>query len=216
MTIDLAEASAALVRSRWEKYVRPEHAAWTWRMLGGLYSEPTRRYHTLEHIAACLREGDELRASDSRLECRRMDLALIWHDAVYVPGQKSNERFSAELLNALRDTLVIVEREVVDYACTTIVATGTHETDWYGSDTLAAVLDIDLSILGHGAATYDASVRQIRQEYASISDDAWRVGRGSFLARMLARKKLYTLEIMREKYDARARENMAREAESLR
>jgi len=192
-------ASVYLVQERWEKYVRPEHADWTWRMLVGLYGEPTRHYHTLEHVAACLREADGLLAMQPTLDRDRMELALIWHDAVYVPGQKENERLSAELLNALRDVLTVRDRNTVEYACTTIVATAAHDADWYGSDALSAVLDIDMSILGQDEATYDA----------------WRVGRGGFLAETLTRKKIYTLDVMRGRYEIRARENMRREAEGL-
>jgi predicted metal-dependent HD superfamily phosphohydrolase len=208
-------ASVYLVQERWEKYVRPEHADWTWRMLVGLYGEPTRHYHTLEHVAACLREADGLLAMQPTLDRDRMELALIWHDAVYVPGQKENERLSAELLNALRDVLTVRDRNTVEYACTTIVATAAHDADWYGSDALSAVLDIDMSILGQDEATYDAYVKAVRKEFGFISDDAWRVGRGGFLAETLTRKKIYTLDVMRGRYEIRARENMRREAEGL-
>ena len=192
MTTDI-DAAATFVRKRWERYVRAdwsEHAPWIWRMLSGLYGEPARHYHTFKHIEACLLEADRLLEEVPSLDRQRIELALIWHDAVYVPGRRENERMSASLLYSLRDALHHeVRPDVLEYACTAIIATQSHDTEWYGSDAMLAVLDIDMSILGQDATTYDAYVKGVRMEFGSVSDDAWRHGRGNFLERTLGQKK---------------------------
>ena len=58
------------------------------------YTQPHRRYHTMEHIEAVLREFDDARhlAKDPDL----MEFALVMHDAIYNPRRDDNEERSAE------------------------------------------------------------------------------------------------------------------------
>lgn len=101
------------LQEEWSTLVEPSHAAWTWRVLSALYTEPHRAYHNLDHVQDCLRT--QLRWAGSHDPI--VSLALFFHDAVYVPGDKRNEELSAGLLRAVGGVLRLshgdVERAVV-------------------------------------------------------------------------------------------------------
>jgi len=201
------------VMRRWFTYVREPHREWTWRLIHQQYAGPGRFYHTISHVADCLSKLDAVELdSDSR---KVAELALIWHDAVYVPGSSENELVSARMLDAVSATFD--EPWLGAHAHVAILATehGVGYNGAYGNRTVDAVVDIDLSILGEPEATYRHYVEDIRREYAHVSDEAWRVGRSGFLKGMIARPVLYSLPEMRERFDARARDNMAAELARL-
>ena len=204
--------------SRWSKLVEPSHVGWTWKILRDLYEAPARLYHTLAHVADCLDKLDQapdvLGPGMVKLHRQAAELALFWHDAVYVPADKRNEKISAELLHSLREILTVSEGASM-VAELAVLDTQRHELAMVAeSPVRAVVVDIDLSVLGSEQGDYDDYVRAIRSEYA-ISNDAWRVGRGAFLAKMLERKRIFHTEWMRSEGEARARLNMRRELDVL-
>lgn len=210
----LRHPSAEKLKKLWSNFVEPTHVDWTWRVLETLYSEPHRAYHNLTHIDACM---DLLAEAQRDGVCERtpvVRLALFWHDAVYVPGDKRNEELSAGLLRSLVYLPWTVHSEMWDQACDAILATKTHET--VADNAVARLtIDIDLSILGIESAEYRKYVRAIRQEYAAVSDEAWKVGRSGFLAKMLERKRIFQTDWAHERFDSFARMNMRQELERL-
>jgi predicted metal-dependent HD superfamily phosphohydrolase len=180
-----------------------------------LYKEPGRYYHTIKHVADCLSKLDTLDDMDGLIDRRVAEVALIWHDAVYVPGSNENEVISARLLDAVSETFE--ERRLGANAHAAILATQHREgyAGVYGNRTVDAVVDIDLSILGEPSEIYDHYVSDIRREYRHVSDEVWCAGRGSFLRGMIQRTDLYSLPEMRERFDSKARENMQAELARL-
>ena len=59
------------------------------------YAEPQRAYHTLEHIMHCLGEFAGVREQAGEPEA--VEVAIWFHDAVYNPLLKTNEKKSADL-----------------------------------------------------------------------------------------------------------------------
>src|SRR5438552_3220534 len=59
------------------------------------YSEPGRHYHTLDHIASLFRQLDQ--HGDGLVDRSAVELAIFFHDAVYVPTRSDNEAASAAL-----------------------------------------------------------------------------------------------------------------------
>ena len=196
------------VKRRWFTYVREPHLEWTWRLIHRSYAAPGRFYHTIFHVADCLTKLNAIDDMGGIVDRRVAELALIWHDFVYVPGSNENEVLSARMLDAVSSTLK--EPRLGQYAHAAILATE-HRDGYagaYGNRTVDAVVDIDLSILGEPRNVYDSYVADVRREYAHVSDDAWRVGRSGFLKGMIARPVIYSLAEMHELLDAKARENM--------
>jgi predicted metal-dependent HD superfamily phosphohydrolase len=212
-----ATPANAWLQDQWTQLTEPRvpEERWTWRILETLYTEPHRAYHNLDHIEACLRAQVEwARGARTLGDFSIIALALFFHDAVYVPGDKRNEVLSAGLLRAVGPTLRFSETDV-ERAALAVLATQHHET--VADDAVAqVVVDIDLSILGAAPVDYDSYVTKLRREYAAVSDEAWRVGRGGFLAGMLARPgTIFKTAWGVETFEKRARENLAREQASL-
>lgn len=180
--------------------------------LEAAYAEPHRRYHTRRHIEQCLALLDEV---PDLMDSERQVLAyaIWWHDAVYDPLAKDNEARSAEMARRdLRDFDVSIHaREEV---ARLILLTAGHEVE--EEDRLGEILvSIDLAILGAEPDAYDAYARAVREEYAHVPDDAWKLGRPAVLKKFLEARVIYPDPALRQRFEARARENLAREIAGL-
>lgn len=173
------------------------------------YGGPDRHYHGLAHIAALL----DLAAAHRALvrDPVAIDLAIIFHDAVYDPRRSDNEEASARLaegwLPRLQAPAELTGR-VARYVRAT--AHGLRPDEPKESD-LAFLLDIDLSILASGPSAYRAYADAIRREYAHIAPDRFRQGRARILRQFLMRDRIYQTPHLHQLWEAVARANLAAE-----
>lgn len=167
------------------------------------YREPHRRYHTLEHVEACLAWLDRLAASAERPA--EVELALWFHDAVYDPSRSDNERRSAALARERLRGLGVAP-DVIDRVASYVEATERH--DGHAGDA-ALVIDIDLSILGAPPDVFARFEQQIREEYAHVPEPLFRAGRRAVLERFLSRPEIYRVPATRDALEAQARANLA-------
>jgi len=198
--------------------------AWSalWRRLGArsdpapahgeihrAYSEPHRHYHTLEHIAHALGRFDGIRSRVDAADAA--ELALWLHDFVYDPRAKDNEARSAAYARRLLaegGVVPAVGERVTDLIMATCHASPPDAPD------ARYVVDADLSILGASAAEFDRYERQVRQEYAFVSEPDWRAGRVRILRVFLDRPGIFlTPEFAALEWPARA--NLERSIEAL-
>jgi predicted metal-dependent HD superfamily phosphohydrolase len=175
------------------------------------YSEPHRRYHNLSHARAVTHDS-VLLVPLSDHEKAVLTLAACAHDVVYdaVPG--TDEQLSASWARdwLSRSGLEPYASRVSDLILMTIK----HTAD--PSDHVAcALLDADLAILGSSPEDYDAYAAAVRQEYSAVPDDAWRTGRSRVLSSLLERDDLFLTPAGRDRWEATARDNLARELRSL-
>lgn len=182
----------------------PANVAEKWlRDLEARYSEPHRHYHTLAHVEHML---ELLPHADETV------VAAVWfHDAVY--DGNANEERSAVLAREALQELDLAEEKIA-LVERMVLATKKHEQADLPEPALA-FLDADLAILGSEKARYDEYVRQIREEYAHVPDDAFRAGRDAILRRFLERPRLYFKEGFYARFEAKARENMTAERRRL-
>ncbi len=173
------------------------------------YDESHRRYHTWTHIEACFAARAEL----TREASPTIDLALLFHDAIYDPLAHDNEEKSAELL------LEEGRREGIDEDTLTrsapLVLATKHGAITAASEEARIVVDADLSILGTSRDVFDAYERAVREEYAMIEDAMFTAGRTRVLQEFLNRKTIFETPRGRELWEARARENISRSLASL-
>ena len=173
--------------------------------LARAYAEPTRAYHTTEHIEDCLALLDSSRAlarHDAEVE------AAIWfHDAVYVTHRRDNEDRSAELARASLREAGVAPR-VAGRIGTLVLATR-HEAAPDEPDA-ALLCDIDLSILGRSPEAFDQFERRIRQEYAWVPETTYRSTRSRILREFLRRPRIYQTDWFRQRYEVYARANLER------
>lgn len=181
-----------------------------WDELVARYGEKGRHYHTLEHVAECLAGLDAWRGFAERPE--EVELALWFHDVVYVPWKGNNEERSAELAGGWLERMGVA-RERRQRIAALILATKKHEPA--GGDR-GLVLDLDLSILGAPPERFDRYEEQIRKEYAFVPGPLYRRKRREILEELLARPALYNHAPIRAAHEAQARANLHRLVAALR
>lgn len=177
----------------------------TYQELLGAHAEKHRAYHTLDHIAACLRHLDSV---EEKLENpEEVEMALWFHDAVYDPFSATNEEDSAEWAADWlqeRGAHKTVIARITDH----ILDTKSHDIP----ENLDGqyMLDIDLSILGTPPSIYDEFESNIRREYKRVPRFIFRKKRKEILQGFLARDRLYTTDYFHEKLEGQARINLIR------
>lgn len=183
------------------------------RAVRAAYDSPGRFYHTWTHIEACLGEYRRHQFENPRAVL----LALLFHDAIYVAGRRDNEQMSAVWARTiLADSIAVSAAELTEIA-TMIGFTASHHAVGSPSDDAKKMLDIDLSILGAEAVTFDAYARNVRREFcpAVVSEFKFCVGRLKFLRAMQKQTHIFLTDEMRARLEARARQNIAREIAAL-
>jgi predicted metal-dependent HD superfamily phosphohydrolase len=169
------------------------------------YSEAHRKYHTCRHLDECFEKLGELRSAARHPY--EVELGLWFHDAIYEKRSAQNEAKSAELASTVM-TEAGAAPESVPRVHDLIMATR-HAAVPVGADQIVLV-DVDLSILGAPAARFDEYERQVREEYSWVPSVLFRRERRKVLEEFLARPSIFTSELFRQRYEARARDNLQR------
>lgn len=172
------------------------------------YSEPHRSYHTLQHLTECIELFSEV--GDTSENPAAVELALWFHDAIYDQHGHNEERSAAlagtALAHALPTPLVALVQAL-------IMATR-HTSIPYSIDG-SILVDIDLAILGANDKRFDEYTAQIRKEYGHIPDAQFAIGRASVLKSFLQRQKIYTTDILYNRLEKSARENLFKAVNGL-
>jgi predicted metal-dependent HD superfamily phosphohydrolase len=191
-----------------------------WNALERRYTESWRSYHTLEHIAALLEEFDTVRhlAQDSQA----VEWAIWYHDYIYAsydPRITDNEEQSAQKASGHLFSLFGHQDgfNTFDQKVQKLILATKHTGHPQDPDAQLLV-DLDLAILGKDEQTFDCYDAQIAQEYTPrpYSRDEYRKGRVERVLRpFLARSRIYATPYFYDKYERRARENLARAIRQL-
>ncbi len=178
------------------------------------YDSPWRFYHTWSHIAACLAQFAEQKFDNPRTVL----LALLFHDAVYVPGDKDNETRSAELAERmLRYRSSVPESERRSVSRMILLTADHHSAAHRLTPDEAKLIDIDLSILGQPWPVYQEYLQGVRREFCPsvTSDFEFRIGRRAFLEGVLRQRRIFMTDEMAKRLETRARFNINREIDLL-
>ena len=182
-----------------------------WDFVQGAYSEPWRHYHNSNHITHCLKELEEVKKL-LRFPLAA-ELAIWYHDIIYIPGSKLNEKMSAQVA-AYNVQLMSVPEPVM---------TGLHLGTGLGLVNLIEgkplpeqrgdwkyFRDIDYGIFAKSPDEYDEYVRNIYLEYLPVySKNEIKQGRKLFLEKLL--RKIFLTEYYRDLHGREAKENIKRE-----
>ncbi len=174
------------------------------------YSEPHRKYHTMQHLKECFAHLESVRSFAER--AGEVELALWFHDAIYDTRRKDNEERSAEWA---RDSALAagLADDQASRIYQLVMATR-HNAVPVGTDA-AVLVDIDLAILGAEVERFDEYEIQVREEYSWVPGPLYRAGRKKVLQEFANRESIYSTEYFRDKYEARARSNIARSLDRL-
>ena len=171
------------------------------------WSEPQRRYHTLEHLTAVLDHVDVLEryADDPDL----VRLAAWFHDAVYLPDRSENEERSARLAERALPEAGLSPAATAEVA-RLVRLTVTHDPS--ADDRNGEVLcDADLAILAAPPRTYATYTAAVREEYGFVPCEAFREGRAAVLRQLLELPRLFRTPYGTAEWEAPARHNITAE-----
>jgi predicted metal-dependent HD superfamily phosphohydrolase len=179
------------------------------------WHDPTRVFHTIQHLVDVLARVDQLAEETHQPDLVR--LAAWYHSSAYRPGvtptHNITEIESARIALAELRTLHLPEpsaRRVHDL----IVALSRHLPP--AGDLDAAVLsDADLAVLATDPQTYQDYAVRIRAEHAHLSAPQFRAGRIGFISAMLARPVIFH-SAQGAVWENAARQNMEAELVRLR
>ncbi|MFT3923952.1 MAG: hypothetical protein QM778_15570 [Myxococcales bacterium] len=173
------------------------------------YAHPARAYHNAEHIGECLAWFD--RVSTQLERPTELEVALVFHDAIYDPCARDNEAQSRALFEQLAREAGLPDTSSARIGAL-ISATERHAAS---SHDAAFMVDIDLAILGAEPERYARFERDVRMEFAFLDDAGWSAGRARVLQGFLARERLFETPFFRERLELRARANLARALSAL-
>lgn len=167
------------------------------------YSEPHRKYHTVQHLAECLAHFEAVRHLAEHPD--EVEIALWFHDGIYDTQRHDNERQSADWARAVLEGQG-AEPATVQRVDELIMAT-CHSALPVSPDAKLLV-DVDLSILGALPSRFAEYEEQIRQEYAFVPEEIFRQKRGEILRAFLGRPLIYSTPHFQAALEARARDNL--------
>ena len=167
-----------------------------------MYREPTRFYHTDQHVSECLQALDRHVALSERPA--EVEIAIWFHDAVYDSRESDNEERSAELAIEVLSSLAVAPDSAARVR-SMILSTKSHQAQDRDTQLL---LDIDLGILGQPPGVFSRYDEAIRREYAWVPEARYRAGRAAVLRSFLDRPQIYVTNTFRELYEAQARKNI--------
>lgn len=181
-----------------------------------LHAGPERGYHGWSHPLALL----ELHAEVAGMlhDPLAVYAAILLHDTIYEPRATDNESRSATLAaqmlsGKLPEATLGRTLRLIEATARHAIPAGLPADE---AADMAMFLDMDLSILGAPAAAFDAYEEGVRHEYREIPEAAFRAGRAAILEGFLAREALFMSEWGRVRFEAKARDNLARSIAKLR
>jgi len=184
----------------------------SWSQIEQYYTEKNRAYHNLTHINNMLIEASKF---DHKIADKEVVLLAIWfHDIIYDPMSKENEKASAEFAkNILSQTTLSPERIEKCYAL--IMQTVKHQPAEADHLDDKLLVDFDLEILSRDWEAYKIYSGQVRKEYWMYPSPLFKNGRKKAMGKFLERPTIYQTPFYQGNREAKARENIKREMEEL-
>jgi predicted metal-dependent HD superfamily phosphohydrolase len=165
--------------------------------------DPGRKFHNLGHIDDCLTRFDEVTAHLADPDA--VELALWFHDAVYVPGDPENERRSAELfLSHAAGARPVFRRRV----CALILTTRRSRTP--RANDCKFIDDIDLAGFGSPWDEFMHTGALLRRAFATQTDSDYYRGLSAFLNSLRRRPRFFRTDWFAKRYEAQAQRNVER------
>jgi len=168
------------------------------------YAMPDRRYHNLNHLRQCLEQFDLARQLIPTPDV--VEMALWFHDVIYVPGASDNESRSAEFFLDLVSS--VFPTEFCHKVVTLILAT-THKVIPTDLDACYTV-DIDLSSFGFEWQDFLIDSDHLRQERMDLPDVAYFEAHTRFLNILRARQRIFQTDFFYQRYEKIAANNIDR------
>jgi len=165
--------------------------------------EKNRQFHNMGHIDECLRRFDEVARHLDDPDA--VELGLWFHDAIYVPGDATNERRSA----ALFLTHAAGARPAFRRRVTALVLT-TRRNRTPRTNDCKFIDDIDLAGFGSPWDEFMYNGGLLRREFATQSDADYYRGLTAFLTSLRRRPRFFRTDWFATRYETQAHANLTR------
>jgi pantetheine-phosphate adenylyltransferase len=160
------------------------------------YKENHRHYHSLFHITQSLMEKDRIKSL--LLFPKEVEMAIIYHDAIYDPVSMDNEEESSKLWS--NSSLLLDIKKM-------ILATKHDGNNIINEDT-KYLLDIDLIRLSKPYRIFSYYNGLVRKEYDMFDDITYSQGRIEVFRSFLRKPFIYHTMEYRDRYEIQARKNL--------
>lgn len=197
-----------IAKKRWSvlsKILFNENPDQIFKLIENSYAD--RPYHNLDHIMYCQRKYSEFMISEGSMPDALIDVAIWFHDIVYIPGMAYNEEKSCDLFDKLLGhNLIRSAREDIRRM---ILAT---KHNFPPRDEMEAlIMDLDMAILGDEPEIFRKYENDVKQEYLKLySEEEYDAGRKEFIQNLVAQKFIYHTDYFHERYEIPARLNLAK------
>lgn len=178
-------------------------------------SGAARPYHGLRHVALLWTRHRRFAAGTpfaAPQATRLIACAIAFHDVIYDPRRRDNERCSARLWRHNAPPGLCPAD--IDWVASAIEATADHLAPYpTGSPRerlLLWMLDLDLTPLGEPAPLFTRNSRDLRIEYRHLPKADWERNRQSFMRKLQAAPRLFRYRPLAIRFEAAARRNVAR------
>ncbi|NOT89468.1 MAG: hypothetical protein HOP03_14985 [Lysobacter sp.] len=185
-----------------------------WQSLRAAYAEPARAYHHFGHVREVLALYREIDTGPGWHRPNEIWLAVLYHDAVYIPGRSDNEAASARLAiehlerwpqagidpQRVAGLILLTAR----HGSLRVEDAGTGE----GGEDARHFLDCDMAILGASPEAFAAYDRAIAEEYCAVPRWLYRIKRRQFFKRLSVSDTIFLSDFFRDRFEAQARRNL--------
>jgi predicted metal-dependent HD superfamily phosphohydrolase len=181
-----------------------------WDEVRAAYSTPGRAYHTFDHVLEVMARWREVERDVGWRQPAETSVAVLYHDAVYVPGRHDNEAESARLM---REAAARLLPELDAGRVEQLILFTARHGKLVPSDVdaeAALFLDCDMAILAAPPERFAEYQRQIAAEYSALPPEVYAMGRRRFLEGVLAAPRIFLSEYFHARLDATARDNLRR------
>lgn len=175
------------------------------------YTEPHRKYHTLEHLDTLYNLFQYYRVLFTDEEYSILCASALFHDAIYNVKRDDNEKQSSRLArswieqNGVSDDI----RKMVERLINDMYEPGENFLNDFFQDA-------DMAILAAPEQIYAEYAENVKEEYTSqFTDDEYISGRKAFLTHLLCKKKIYRTNIFQSTQEAVAISNIFTELSAL-
>lgn len=176
------------------------------------YSGKDRHYHNLQHIFTMLKGAEAMEERADDYDALRF--AIWYHDIVYNSLKHDNEEKSADAAEEALSKLEYPPGKIAKVKHM-ILRTKKHMEKENDDIDTSILLDLDLSILGTGRERYKEYMQQVRDEYGWVPGIMYRQGRKKVLQMFLDAENIYRLDEFKQRFEAKARENLRYELDSF-
>jgi len=143
---------------------------------------------------------------------KAQQLAIWFHDAIYVPLRKDCELRSSLFMKALVGEAMSpgeVDVDVLPEAQCIILSTRYHMVNVGLLENAKLVMDLDLSHFAREEDVFLYADKLIKEEFLPfVGEEEYEKGRREFFQKLMSRKNIFRTDLFIENFEAKARENI--------